>query len=209
MKRPLFALLALSLPIISSAAHAAIVYSGPQNVAIPYDFNGVFLRLSDNATSVTFPGDWSTAPWINPFFGGTGIATSPLFLPVITGADQIVNLAGGTVISAGSNFALGESGSSTHVGPALNQFQVGSPGYIGYKFQLPGGGPQYYGWIGVQINDAGAGAITDWAYQNTSGTAIQAGEISGVPEPAAACCALLLALPGACLLFRKRRQREA
>lgn len=210
MKRHLTALLSLLLLFPSPPARAAIVHSGIQNIAIPYDFNGVFLRIDTGTNTTVEPSalNWSTQPWVNPFFGGTVIGNSPLFLPVITGADQIVKLAGGTVIDAGSNFAAGESGSSSHVGPAANQFQVGSPGYIGYKFQLPGGGPDYFGWMGIQVNDAGAGTIVDWAYQNTAGTAIQAGAISPVPEPAEACCVLLLALAGACTLIRRRRQRE-
>lgn len=211
MKRHLIVLLSLWLLLLLPAARATVVYSGVLNVAIPQTFDGVYLRISDNTTSVSFPGDWNTAPWINPFFGGTVIGTSPLFLPVITGSNQgsdpIVNLTGGTTIDAGSNFASADNGSTTHTGPALNQFHVGSPGYIGYKFQLPGSGPDYYGWMGIQVNDAGAGTIIDWAYQNTAGAAIQAGSISAVPEPAEACLVLLLALPCACLLIRRRRQR--
>lgn len=53
-------------------------------------------------------------PWFNPFFGGVFIANGDLLRPVITGTDQVVNLAAGTMIGATSNFVVGESGSTCY-----------------------------------------------------------------------------------------------
>ena len=200
------ALALLASVIFPGNAHAGLIYSGVQNVAIPQTFDGVYLRLSDGFTTGTFPANWNTEPWLNPFFGGVYIGNSALLRPIITGTDQIVNLAAGTVINAGSNFVAGESGSSTHTGPAANQFHIGTPGYIGLAFETTVGGPDYYGWAQVIINNTGAGSIMDWAYDNTAGTAIQAGQIAPVPEPAAVAVGLLCLGVG---MVRRRRRHGA
>lgn len=194
---PLCALLLIATP----ASRAAIVYSGVQDIPITQDFAGVYLNVVSGATALSQPGTWNTASWLNPFFGGVGIGNSALLLPVITGTNQIVKLAAGATIGSSSNFAPGESGSSTHVGPAANQFVVGAAGFIGYKWQPPGGGPDYYGWLDIEINNAGAGRIIDWAYQSAPGTGIQAGA-TGVPEPTSA---VLLGVACAGLAIRRRR----
>ena len=161
--------------------------------------------MPDGATSGTFPSDWSTAPWLNPFFGGVNIANSALLRPIITGTDQILNLAAGTVINGAGNFVAGESGSSTHVGVAANQFHFGTVGIMGFVFEATGGGSSYYGWGRLNVNNVGAGSIVDWAYDNTPETSILAGQIAPVPEPAEGARILLLALPGVSLLLRRRR----
>ena len=188
----------------TATADAAIVYSGVRNIAIPQTLEGAYLRISDGATSGAFPADWSTAPWLNPFFGGVDIANSPQLRPIITGTSQIVNLAPGTLINSASNFVAGESGSSTHVGPGAGQFTLGTPGIIGLSFNSAVGNPDLYGWIRIAISNSGSGQIVDWAFQSTPGTAIQAGQIAVVPEPGWDSRTLLLAMVGSSLLFRRR-----
>ena len=188
-------------------AHAALIYSGVQNVAVPLSgIDGTYLRISDGTVSGTLPANYDTEPWLNPVFGGSWIYNSPLLRPVITGIDQIVNLAAGTVINAGGNFVGDASASTSHVGPAANQFQIGTPGYLGFVFETSVGGPDYYGWAQVIINNAGAGSIVDWAYDNTAGTSIMAGQIAPVPEPAAIAIGLLCLGAGS---IRRRRATAA
>ena len=177
----LFTLLALAT---TSASHAAIVWSGPMDVPVPFTFDGVYLNPFTGATAATQPADWNTAPWLNPFFGGVDIGSDSLLRPVITGADQVVNLGVGVAISAASSFAAGESGSTTHVGAAANQFHLGTPGYIGFAFEPEDAGPTYYGWAQIAISNTGAGTILGWAYDDAPGTAIAAG--NPVPEPGTA-----------------------
>ncbi len=187
--------------VLGHSAPAAVIYSGIQNVAIPQDFNGVYLNPYSGVTTTAYPGDWNTAPWINPFFGGVGIANDALLRSVITGADQVVNLAAGTLIDAASNFVAGESGSSTHVGPAPNQFQLGTPGLIGFTFQPTIGGNVYYGWASMTFSNTGPGTIHSWAWDNTPNTGILAGDL-GVPEPTRA---LLLMLGLLSVMMRRQR----
>ena len=186
---------------------ALIIYSGLQNIPIPLNFEGVYLRVDTGATSAALPANWNTAPWLNPFFGGVDIANSPLLRPIITGTDQILNLASGTAINAGSNFVMGESGSTTHVGAGAGQFQIGTPGIIGFVFNTSVGSPVRYGWMGIEINNTGAGRIIDWAYEDTPGTGIVAG-LTAVPEPSEALVLLLFALSCVTLCIRRRRSSQ-
>ena len=202
MKRP-FVFLALLILAATPAARATFVYSGTQNIPIPLTFAGVYLRIDTGSTSAVRPANWNTAPWMNPFFGGVDIGTSALFRPVVAGLDQIRNLAYGTAIDGGSNYPVGESGSTTHVGPGAGQFLVGVPGTMGFTFKEMAGGPDYYGWLNLVINNAGTGRITDFAFDNTPGTAMEAGVL---PEPGTAFFGLAVAGAVAC---RRKRGRES
>jgi len=180
---------------------ATIVYSGIQNLPIPLSSEGAYLQIDSGATAPTFPPDWATAPWINPFFGGVYIGNSPLLRPVIAGTDQILRLEPGTVIGSGSNFAFGESGSTTHLGGGPGQFALNVPGYLGFTFRSVVGGSDYYGWLQIEIHNTGPGKIISWAYDNTPDTPIVTGA-TVVPEPGVLG---LLTLAGAGLGLRRRR----
>jgi len=182
------------------AVRAAIVYSGVRNIPVPLTIEGEYLRPDTGQSVQTMPDDWEGAPWINPFFGGVYIGNSPLLRPVITGTDQILDLSTGTPVDIASNFASGESGSSTHVGSGPGQFPLGVPGYMGFAFRTAPGGPDYYGWMLMVINNTGPGTIVSWAYDDTAGASIKAGD--EVPEPRT--CAILGTL-GLSALLRRRR----
>src|SRR5260221_8777709 len=154
MKSSLLLAIGLAGLAFPGAGRAAVVYSGVQNIPIPVTQDGVYLRISDGAINSTFPANWSTEPWLNPFFGGVDIANSPLLRPVITGSDQILNLAPGTVINSTSNFVAGERGSSTHVGNGPGQFTLGTPGIIGLVFDTSGSSPAQYGWVRLEIDNS-------------------------------------------------------
>lgn len=196
----LSALLALAA---TSAGHAGIVWSGPMDLPAPLTFDGLYLNPFTGTTAAAQPADWNSAPWLNPFFGGVYIGSDELLRPVITGADQVVNLDAGETIGAASTFAGGESGSSTHVGPATDQFQLDAPGYLGFAFATATGGPTYYGWVRITVRNTGAGTLHEWAYEDAAGTAIPAG---AVPEPGSA---LLFGLGVAMCVAQRRRKTAA
>ncbi|MBL9144115.1 MAG: PEP-CTERM sorting domain-containing protein [Verrucomicrobiaceae bacterium] len=186
--------------LIASNGSAAVVYSGIRDVAVPLTFDGIYLNIVTSATSSGEPGSWDTGPWVNPFFGGTQIATSDHFRSVITGTDQIVNLAHGTAINGSNIFAAGASGSTTHVGSGIDQFQVGSLGYLGFQMEASPGGTTLYGWMSLTVNNAGFGFIHDWAYEDT-GAELLVGLLT-IPEPSRA----MLTLLGSMLVALRRRR---
>jgi autotransporter-associated beta strand protein len=147
------------------SAHAGVTYSGYQNIAVPQNFDGLYLNVTTGATSFSEPADWNSSSWINPFYGGVYTASSDLLRPVITGSDQILNLGAGTLVSSVSTFATGESGSTTHVGAGAGQFTLGTAGYMGFQFKTSPGGTTQYGWLNITISNTGAGVIRDWGLE--------------------------------------------
>ncbi|MBK8038244.1 MAG: hypothetical protein IPK22_14095 [Verrucomicrobiaceae bacterium] len=189
----------------TTPSHSAVIYSGLQNIAIPFSPTGeVYVNLFTNATSSTAPVDFETSPWLLAFFGGSGIGTGPLVRTVVTGgviagAEQTANLTYGSVIDAMSRFSIGDAGfngSETHTGPALNQFQLGTQGYIGYAFETTGGGSTYFGVMRITVDNTGLGTLHDWSYQNVPGMPIS------VPEPSRNLLVMLAVATASC---RRRR----
>ncbi len=78
-------------------AGASVVYSGPGNLSVSYDFEGLYLNP---ATGSTTPNE-DIEPTINLFFGGVGIGTNGLLRPVISGGDQVANLALAAMVGGG------------------------------------------------------------------------------------------------------------
>lgn len=192
-----------ALPLFLAAslsARAAIVYSGPQTIAIPFDFDGVYLNAETAVSGSGEPADWTTSPTINLFFGGVGIATDDFFRPVTDGGSQVSNLTAGVTVGSGSNFAGSPNGSDSHMGTDPDQFQPSQSGYLGFSFRITGSEVEpYYGWLQFTPSNTGPGVIEGWAYENIAGQSIEVGVV--VPEPATA-----LLLAGSCLLLTRRRR---
>jgi fibronectin-binding autotransporter adhesin len=165
---PFLPLSTLLLSVVS--AHAGVTYSGYQNIAIPQNFDGLYLNITTGATSFSQPADWNSSSWINPFFGGVHTGSSERLRPVITGSNQILNLGTGTLVSSASTFATGESGSTTHVGAGAGQFTLGTAGYMGFQFETSPGGTTQYGWLNTTISNTGTGVIRDWGFEAEAGS---------------------------------------
>ncbi len=154
------------------SAHAGVTYSGYQNIAVPQNFDGLYLNVATGATSFSQPADWDSSSWINPLFGGVWTSSNDLLRPVITGSDQILNLGTGTLVSSASTFATGESGSTTHVGTGAGQFTLGTAGTMGFQFKTSPAGTTQYGWLNTTISNTGAGAIRDWGFEAEAGSIV-------------------------------------
>lgn len=172
----------LILLLSASVAHAAVIYSGVQNIAIPATFDGVYLNIDNGSTSTNPITGWD----INPFFGGFGVANSASFQPVRVGTgveDALRNLDAGAYIGSTSVFSSGDGGSATHTGTDPGQFALGTPGYIGFRFLKDNSSGPYYGWMKVTFTaNTSGGLIQSWAYDD-SGGAIMAGSFLTIPEP--------------------------
>lgn len=188
---------------------AAIVYSGPLNLAIPVGTTSpvprLWIDLDTFATSTTgsFTG-WdvsfsgSNATFLtsnsqtlsNNVFVATGIGTPT----------PIARLNPGTVIGAGSSF--GANGGGTVAMPtytfAPGPFLANSEGIMGFRRVV--NGQTRYGWISIAVgSDMLTRSITGIAYED-SGTSIIAGAI---PAPGA------VAMLGIGSVFAGRRRCRA
>ena len=192
-------LLAANLP-----APAAVIYSGLQNIAIPFGgvpvgFDGIYIDIDTGVNSTSPFTGWD----INPFYGGSAIGNSADFQPARIGLnndDPIVRLQYGALVNADLFYSTGEGGSgddpASHLGSASNQFEPGVEGYLGFKFTTNADAGPYYGWMRVILtNNTSVGIIKDWAYDDT-------GAPINTPEPGRATL-LLLGMLG--LVTRRRR----
>jgi len=100
----------------------------------------------------------------------------------------------GSNIGAYNNFFLNTNAAS---GALQGQF-YNTTGYIGFRFSTDGGTSWFFGWAKWTGGTDGTGALSEWAYNNTAGGAITAGQ---VPAPGAA------ALVGMAGLIAARRRK--
>lgn len=199
MKKAL--LFILSAVAVTSTGQAAIISSGLRDFVITNTIDGIYLDVDGGTLVADTSPDWD----INAYVGGEALANNPSFRLVtgsITLDSPALNLTAGQIVSSASIFGSvhpgGFSGSTTHIGAGVDQFDSGSEGYLGFRLTTNGGAGPYYGWMRVALeNDGSTGLIRDWAYENT-GSAITVGVI---PEPST-CGLLALGLTG--LLRRKR-----
>jgi autotransporter-associated beta strand protein len=175
-------LLGLSLLFLRpDAALSEIVFSGDRNIAIPTNFDGVYINISNGQSGSSSVSGWD----LNPFFGGLFIANSPNFQPVRIGddcEDAIIRLAPTSVIGGNLTYSSdwggsGAEGGQGHLGSGPLQFADGKSGYFGFKLVSEEADP-LYGWMQVVLTENGAnganGRIQSWAYE-TSGESILVG----------------------------------
>lgn len=188
-------LLGLSLLLLRpDAALSAIVFSGDRNIAIPTNFDGVYINIGNGQFGSSPVSGWD----LNPFFGGLFIANTPNFQPVRIGEeceDAIIRLAATSVIGGNLTYSSdwggsGAEGGQGHLGSGPLQFADGKSGYFGFKL-VSGEADPLYGWMQVVLTENGAnGRIQSWAYENSGGTILagatgQSGQqvVSGVQAP--------------------------
>jgi hypothetical protein len=169
------ALIALTAGISlgASFAHAAIVDSGPVNIPIPDNIDGVYLNV---ITGVSGSTGGSVPGWdINPYsataggFHLWGPTANTWFTPdgVIGGN---YNLPVGTVIQ-GPATAFFRPGGGTNIAPQVNLNS--SNNYFGFRFTNESGSTNHFGYIQVQFGaTAGTRAIVRYVYESTPDTAI-------------------------------------
>lgn len=156
----------------SAAVSADVIYSNLQDIAIPKDNTGVYLNVFSGTI-----GDPPFTGWhINPTFGGINVYNNSDFQPLRvtnSGTSTLSNIpAGGLIESVSNYFATGMGASGDHLG---STFTAGTEGYIG--FSVVNGAATHYGWMRVVFTGTGDPKIRDWAYDNTNGGSIAAGNV--------------------------------
>jgi hypothetical protein len=161
-------------------AHASIVYSGPVNIVVPNNIDGVYLNLVTGATGSSggaVPG-WD----INPYTAGSSPNGFHLW-----GATTTTWLSTSGVIAGpyplAANTMIGPSGTFTRPGGGTNvgaQVTLNAPNLFGVRFTNESTSSINFAWVEITFGaTASERAITGWAYDN-SGAAVMAGV---VPEP--------------------------
>lgn len=200
-------------------AEAAVVYVNPADITASIgagfgsaqevlDIDGVF---GNNFKIVVERFTTSSTVIGRARFGAA--AGNNAFIPNGTASWGLKRLASGAAVSAGQPFVSWN-------GIQLRTFFGGSPaygtwasnvtGFAGIRFQT--GANTYYGWVRMKWTDSvdanpdpNAITVFDWAYNNTPGASILAGDMGAVPEPSRA----LLALAGMGAAFLRRRRKQA
>lgn len=177
-----------------STANAAITYSGPVNIVIPDNIDGIYMNVVTGANS---PIAASAPGWdINPYTAAAGAFN--LWGPTATTWANVggnYNLPVGTPIDAAA--AFGRPGG---VSVAPNFTLNSSNNYVGFQFANEGnGGATHYGWAQLSFGATpGTRSIVAYAYEDVAGARIGAGV---VPAPASMALLALGGLAGA----RRRR----
>jgi len=185
-----------------STAAADIVYSGPVNIVIPDNIDGIYMNVVTGETGTGPVAGWD----INPYSAGAGGtffnlwgATTQTWFNTSGLIGGPYPLALGTMVE-GPAEAFFRPGGGTNVG---TQVTLDSPNYFGFRFTNEAEGNAInFGWMEITFGgSAGTRAITGYAYDRT-GAGIAVG---AVPEPSALS---VLAL-GALGLVARRRRRVA
>lgn len=198
----------------ANCVQAEIIYSGVKNIALDTptfsadnDYGVAFIP-GNSQDQITF--DNNETPFaLTLYVEGNGVGS-----PLIDSSGNPQALSAGTTIGSGSSGTFGNASTQyamvTYPSVSGNWANVQN-GYLGVSFTE--NSLTYYGWIELSVthqpNNLQA-TIQGWAYQNTAGKSIAAGDtgIASVPEPSSLVLAGLggLGLLGAAARNRWRRR---
>jgi hypothetical protein len=193
---------ALAAPALAPSADATVVYSGPVNLSIPNNFDGVYINLVTGATGTaggSVPG-WN---W-DPYNSGTAMS---FFWNASPNNGGLSSDGGATYAVLPFGASIG--GGNTYIGltstAAAAGWAAGADAYLGVKILNSATSTTNYGWIHLMTtgNSGFPATIVDWAYENT-GASLTAGQ---VPEPTT--FALLGVMAAGALGVRAWRKRKA
>jgi hypothetical protein len=204
--------------ICAPEAHSAIVYWNPADqTATPTGASYVFDMLTGNVTSSVSSSTYgflflnrTPSPDNYPsLFSTTSLPGGQLALLGVepfNGAYNLQKISYGTSIGSDGNWGGNQTDFDFSSRPQYqwNTNLDGTTGYVGLRFNISSA--THYGWARFTYDDATTGNLTlnDFAYENTAGASIAAGNIGAVPEPSRAL--LALAGLGAAALRRRRKQ---
>lgn len=195
-----------ALATTAATSQAVVVNSGPVNITVPNNIDGIYINFVTKATGTSasaVPG-WDFDPYSGSggllfYWGGDtgsisgGVASS-------TDGPYLV-LGPGSVISAASIFSQAANGANSETAA----FQAGVNGYLGVRFLNEATGATDYGYVHFQTTGTTGfpATILDYSYENT-GAAIT---IGAVPEPTTTAAMAAFAL-GAVGVRRWRKSKR-
>lgn len=197
-KRAAYSVAAGAAAMTAASAEAEVRYSGVQDISIA-QFSAQDLNLDGDAyTDILLK---------NYVFGANYQGATVNFYPgkVVgfnTGINYATALSFGDTIDAGATAGGPFAVSLAYPNNPNSEFDNATGAYIGLEFPI--NATSHFGWVRVTIdNAAGTFVINDWAYNDTPGEGLFAGQ---VPEPGTLG---LLAAGAAGLAAVRRRRKDA
>lgn len=195
---------AVSASLVMSA-NAAVVTSGPVNIVIPANLDGVYLNVRTGQTGTNGA---SVAGWdINPYSATTLTFNTPAAADTggvvrlgtaTTGNTNVANLFGGVLVGnlPGMWFSTGVASAST-TAPTGRPFVLNSThNFVGFRFLNEATNSIHYGYLRLSIGAAlTTRSIIEYGYEDVAGASIL------VPAPGA------IALLGVAGMAANRRRR--
>ncbi len=161
-----------ALTMISTVSMAAIIDSGPVNLAIPATVDGIYLNVVTNvsATVAPFPAGWDLNPYVTggflTFFSSAAVGNNNQVVGAAAPAGATLLAAGAVVGPASTYAAAGVVGASA--------FRVASTtSFVGFRFTNEATSTLNYGYAQLTTSapNGTPAIITRYVYQN-DGTAI-------------------------------------
>ena len=192
-------------------AAAGIVYSGPLSLDFGATHGWHDVTLEGSQTDMRLRGYSYGAGWFLAYVYGSEWLQGREVTVTSSEGDGSVGLKLASRLSESASVGPSVTGTTVNgICIYYNQYvstgdwtQDGQTGYIGFRFDLEGGG-QAYAWGLIERLDIANGRLLGWAYQN-DGTAIHVGDSGSAPVPEPGGLGLLaLGAAGVMGLRRKR-----
>lgn len=161
-----------ALSLVSTMSMAAIIDSGPVNLAIPATVDGIYLNVVTNASATVapFPAGWDLNPYVTggflTFFTSAAVANNNQVVGAAAPAGATL-LAAGAVVGPASTYAA----AGVVTAPA---FRVASTtSFVGFRFTNEATSTLNYGYAQLTTSapNGSPATITRYVYQN-DGSAI-------------------------------------
>jgi hypothetical protein len=198
-----FAVLAAALVLgLTAGGRADIVYSGQQDITLlprsPADNYGVIFTGGSAQIVIV-----DRKPSLTAVLAAEGNDVGEF----VEQSNIVSALVAGTPINSSSTYGLSDPSYDLTTSASSGGWRGAQDEYMGVTFTE--GGSTYYGWIELSVATNIDATILGWAYQNTPGVGILAGDtgVQSVPEPSTMVMAATAL--GAFTLVAYRRRRAA
>jgi hypothetical protein len=156
--------------VASMATHAAVVDSGPVNLPVTANIDGLYLNLVTGQNANGTVAGWDFNPYATggnlAFFTSTNAANNN---QVVGSGTVITALAPGATVGPASTFAT--AGIVSTLG---TPFRATGTNYVGIRFTNEAGGTLHYGYAEITTTAATGfpATVTRYVYDNTPNTAV-------------------------------------